>query len=88
MKIEKYGASWCGPCKALDKTLDEFCKRHPDIDVVRFDVDELDEDTLYNLKIKTVPILRFIQDDGTEIKRFIGAQPLMIIENELSQENA
>ena len=30
-KIVKIGASWCGPCKVLDKEIDELIKEHPEV---------------------------------------------------------
>lgn len=84
MKIEKYGASWCGPCQALDKTLKIFSERHPEVDVIRFDIDELDQDYLDTLKIRTIPVIRIMDESGNEVKRFTGAQSLMVLENELS----
>lgn len=69
MKIEKYGASWCGPCKMLDKTLDLIPK---DIEIIKFDADE-DEELFVEKGIKSVPVLIFYDDDGNEVTRLIGA---------------
>lgn len=69
MKIEKYGASWCGPCKMLDKTLDLIPK---DIEIIKFDADE-DEELFVEKGIKSVPVLIFYDDDGNEVNRLIGA---------------
>lgn len=68
MKIEKYGASWCGPCKMLDKTLDQVPK---EIEIVKFDADE-DEKLFAEKGIKSVPVLIFYDDNGNEVKRTIG----------------
>ena len=38
-KIEKYGSSWCGPCKVLDRTLQQITE----VDVVKYDVDEYED---------------------------------------------
>ena len=35
-KIEKYGSSWCSPCRVLERTLEQITN----IDIVRYDVDE------------------------------------------------
>lgn len=37
-RIEKFGASWCGPCKVLDRTLEQISG----IEIVKHDVDDLD----------------------------------------------
>lgn len=75
MKIEKYGASWCGPCKMLDKTLDQVPK---EIEIVKFDADE-DEELFVEKGIKSVPVLIFYDDSGTEVNRLIGAVALFKI---------
>ena len=69
-KIEKYGASWCGPCKILDKTLQEITK----IDVIKYDVEEY-EDLTAEKGIRNIPVLIFYDEDK-EVDRLVGAAPL------------
>ena len=38
-RIEKFGASWCGPCKVLDRTLEQISR----IEIVKHNVDEEEE---------------------------------------------
>lgn len=33
-------ATWCGPCKMLAPELEKFSEQHPEIKVVKIDVDE------------------------------------------------
>ena len=68
--IEKYGATWCGPCRALDKTLSQIIE----VDVIKYDVDE-DEDLAMEKKIRSVPVLIFY-DGETEVERLVGAVSL------------
>ena len=82
--IKKYGADWCGPCKALDKTLDKFEKLHPEIKVERFNVDEMISYKLDELNIKTIPVMFFVDESGKTVKRLGGAKSIQEIENELS----
>lgn len=35
-----FGAKWCGPCKALEPTLEKISKQHPDLIVGKIDVEE------------------------------------------------
>ena len=38
--IVDFFATWCGPCKMIAPVLDEFSAAHPDIKIVKIDVDE------------------------------------------------
>ena len=77
--IEKYGASWCGPCKILDRTLQQIT----DIDIIKYDVDEW-EDLANEKGIRNVPVLIFYDGDK-EVDRLVGAVPLAII-NEIIEK--
>lgn len=70
-RIEKFGASWCGPCKVLDRTLEQISR----IEIVKHDVDE--EEELVNSKgIRNVPVLIYYNDRDEEVKRTVGAVSL------------
>lgn len=69
-RIEKYGAAWCGPCKMLDKTLEQLTE----VDVVKYDVDEY-EDLATEKSIRNIPVLIFYDGDK-EVDRLIGAVSL------------
>jgi thioredoxin 1 len=77
--IEKYGASWCGPCKILDRTLQQIT----DIDIIKYDVDEW-EDLANEKGIRNVPVLIFYDGDN-EVDRLVGAVPLAKI-NEIIEK--
>ena len=68
--IEKYGATWCGPCRALDKTLAQITE----VDVIKYDVDD-DEDLAMQKNIRSVPVLIFYDGDN-EVDRLVGAVSL------------
>lgn len=72
-KIEKFGAEWCGPCKVMDKTLQQIT----DIEIVKYDVDDY-EDLANEKRIKSVPTLIFYNEDN-EVDRLIGAVPFETI---------
>lgn len=67
-RIEKFGASWCGPCKVLDRTLEQLTG----IEIVKHDVDE--EEELANARdIRNVPVLIYYNEQDEEVKRTVGA---------------
>lgn len=68
--IEKYGATWCGPCRALDKTLAQITE----VDIIKYDVDD-DEDLAIQKNIRSVPVLIFYDGDN-EVGRLVGAVSL------------
>lgn len=80
--IQKFGATWCGPCKALDKTLSQVTG----VDIVKFDADD-DEDLFTKNNIRNVPTMLFLDESGSVVQRTTGAIPLGQI-NQIIQDNA
>lgn len=66
-KIVKFGAKWCNPCRALDKTLEKL----KDIEVIKYDVDK-DSELAEEENIRNIPTMIFY-DGEQEIKRTFGA---------------
>ena len=79
--IEKFGATWCGPCRAIDKTLEQLTT----VDVIKYDVDE-DEDLAMEKKIRNVPVLIFYDGDN-EVDRLVGAVSLATINKVIEKWN-
>ncbi len=79
--IEKFGATWCGPCKALDRTLQQLTM----VDVIKYDVDE-NEDLAMEKNIRNVPVLIFYDGD-TEVDRLVGAVSLETINKVIEKWN-
>ena len=68
MNILKFFGSWCNPCKALSKSLEDAGIEHQSIDV-----DENEELTeKYN--VRSVPTIVVLDKDDNEIGRFIGSR--------------
>ena len=69
MKILKFYADWCGPCKMLSKTIDSIKEEIP------FDIEEIDADNNSDMavkyKIRGLPTM-IIVDGDTEVKRHTG----------------
>ena len=70
MKILKFYAEWCNPCKVLSKNIEEFKKAHPEIEIVSINVEE-DENLSEKYGIRNVPVLIKLVDDA-EVSRNVG----------------
>lgn len=71
MKIIKFEASWCNPCKQLAKTLEKIDTSISSL-VEVVDVDS-DNPLVEKYNIRGVPVLLFINDEGNELARLTGA---------------
>ena len=70
-KLLVFSATWCGPCKAFKPTLLQL-----DQDRLSYiDIDELPE-IREDYNVKSVPTIVLVDEDGEELERFVGAQPL------------
>lgn len=85
IKLEKYGAVYCMPCKVMDKTLNELKQKMP-IEIVKFDADE-DEEHFDDMNIKSVPTLIFYNENGEEVRRTTGNKTLQQIIDIINDRN-
>ena len=70
MKILKFSASWCGPCKMLTKTIAGIKDEIP-YPVEEIDIDE-NTDLAQKYGIRGVPTMVLIDGDK-EVKRKVGS---------------
>ena len=68
MKILRFTASWCEPCKAISKTIDRIDTEVP-IQVI--DIDDQPE-LAQHFNIRSVPTLVKIDEDKKEVERTVG----------------
>lgn len=66
-KILKFSTSYCGPCKLLKKELEDFDL----LPIESIDADE-DEELCLKYNIRSVPVLIFLEENGTELGRHVG----------------
>lgn len=71
MKILKFYADWCGPCKSYAPIFDDFAKNNPDIDTESIDVDK-NPDIAGKYNIKSIPMTILIDENGDALDGALG----------------
>jgi|TARA_R100000541_G_C1885186_1_gene82840 thioredoxin 1 len=63
-------ATWCGPCKVVAKTLDQYAEEVSEVKVVKINVDQ-EADLASEYGIRSIPTLIYFED-GEIIKKQTG----------------
>lgn len=76
-----FWAPWCGHCRRLAPTIDQFATEHPGVKVVTLNTDE-QQRVAAELGILSLPtLIRF--ENGAEAARVVGAYPKAMLERQL-----
>ena len=68
MKLIKFSATWCGPCKMLEQRFKDYTR----YEIEKYDVDEVDEEVLSKYNIRNVPTVLIMDDNDNELGRLSG----------------
>lgn len=74
-------ADWCGPCKAFAPTLDKYADQHPEVKVVKINVDDSPG---ASQGIQSIPTLALVKD-GKGVVIGKGNMPLSGVESGVQQ---
>ena len=70
--IAKFGAQWCGPCRALENTIKSLTLEETNgVQFVEIDVDEADESLVEAYSIRSIPVLVYFKD-GLIMNKTVG----------------
>lgn len=69
MKVLKFSATWCGPCKSLAGVIEKYYKG--DVPVENIDIDESQEVAI-RFGVRGVPTCVLLDDNGVEVNRKVG----------------
>ena len=83
IKLIKFGAKWCAPCKKYDPILDKYQENNPADEVIRVDIDDSPE-LAKRYNVQTVPYTVIYMNDDI-VGGFKGAVTLRKLEEVVSQ---
>ena len=70
LKVTKFSAAWCGPCKVLAPIFNQVKSEVSDVAFQEVDVDA-ESSLAIQYKVRGVPTI-VIEKDGQEVKRIVG----------------
>jgi len=79
MKILKFYADWCGPCKMLSAQMEKMDFPH---EVQNINIDE-DSETPAKYGVRGVPTMLLVDEEGTVQESLVGAVQLSVLEEKL-----
>ncbi|MDE6953443.1 MAG: thioredoxin [Erysipelotrichales bacterium] len=72
-------ANWCGPCKMLAPIVEQFADKHPEVKVVKIDVDQ-EQSLAMEYQVQSIPTLITLKN-GQPVARQLGFMPLEALED-------
>ena len=84
--IKKFGATWCGPCRALAPVLGqikESFSANSNVKFEEYDVDNFPQ-VAEKYRVSSVPTI-IIEKDGLELDRFTGLSSKMAYINAINE---
>ena len=79
--LVQFWAEWCSPCRAISPVVDQVAKEHPELTVLRLNVDQ-NPLTAAQYGIASIPALKLFSD-GKVLRQVVGAVPKRILEEDL-----
>jgi len=82
--VKKFGAEWCGPCRALKPVLEQLKTEYAEkVTFIEYDVDNSpNEAQQYN--VTSIPLV-IVEKDGVLVERFQGLSSKMAYSNAINE---
>lgn len=84
MKYLYFSAKWCAPCRMLGPVMEKLGETFP---VEKIDVDS-EHEYLERYRIRSIPTVILVEEDGKELTRYLGAKPEEFFVREWTEWNA
>lgn len=79
--LVKIGAAWCGPCKVVQKNIQDIEKSHSNVYFIDVEADEADE-IVDKFSIRNIPVVLVIKN-GVMDSRTTGVQTVQQLEERI-----
>lgn len=73
IKVIKFEADWCGPCKSFKPTWNAAVDSYPNVEFETIDADKLPS-IVAKYKVQAIPTF-VVLENGKEVDRLSGANP-------------
>jgi thioredoxin 1 len=79
--LVEFWATWCGPCRMLGPVLERIADEHPELEIVKMDLDA-NPATARDYQVMAAPTMLLFQG-GAPTATIVGAKPKAALEREL-----
>lgn len=83
VKVLKFSATWCGPCKIMGPIFEKVSKldKFKNIDFKSYDIEDDEEgvELVEKFSVRNIPTIIIVDENDNQMKKIIGA----VQENEL-----
>jgi thioredoxin 1 len=87
IKVIRFTADWCGPCKTFGPAFDKVAAEFPDIKVEVVDLSDGDTTKANKYGVLGIPAAVFLNDNGEEVTKIAGMQPEAVIREAFDKLN-
>ncbi len=82
--VKKFGAAWCGPCRALQPVLEQLKTEYAGkVHFIEYDVDNSPEEA-QRYGVTSIPLV-IVENDNQIIERFQGLSSKMAYSNAINE---